>query len=100
MDSDVSALKRASEATAFAESDFGKHYLKRLRDAKARHLASVMDVTLTETFRAHSGTIAATIQSELDYFAIARKVTTSPTFKKRVLDALSRRSSKEAVPIV
>ncbi|MBO1267084.1 hypothetical protein [Arthrobacter cavernae] len=93
--SDYDSLQITQDAVAFAKSKFGKHYLKRLEKAKARYLELTMNEELTDNFRAHAGTKAATVQLEIDYFMTAQTVADTPTFMKRLRDKINARREKE-----
>lgn len=98
MSSDYSGLDLATDATSFADSRFGQHYLARLEASRRRHLEIAMDTTLNDSFRAHAATKAATVQSEIDYFTTSRNVLKDPTLLERLKAAV--RSKEGPEPIV
>lgn len=85
----------ASDATAFAESRFGKHYLQRLTEAKERALRAAMNVELTDSQRAHAGTEAAVYEAEFGYFQTAQTITKDSSMLKRLRDGFQKRLAKE-----
>lgn len=81
------ALAIAHEATAFAKSRFGQHYLQRLADLKQLHLEATMNIVLSDSERAHHGSLAKAKDEELDYFRAAQLVT-EPNVVKRILNQI------------
>lgn len=95
--SEYNTVTRAGHAVEFAQSQFGLHYLARLETAKARHLKVVMNLSLSDSVRAHAGTSAATVQSELDYFTNSQLVLTDPTFLARLQSKLAGKETPEPI---
>ena len=91
-------IQLVNDATTFADSKFGQHYLVRLRKALKRHLDAAMDTKLSDSQRAHAATKAATVQSELEYFEIAKSVQETPSLLDRLRRKLRR--EEESDPIV
>lgn len=94
--SDYDPAQLVHDANEFADSRFGAHYMERLEAAKQRAVAQTMDKRLTDSERAHAGTVAATLQAEINYFNIARTVKVTPS----LMDKLRRKfKEKEATDI-
>jgi len=74
----------ARDAHAFVASPFGKHYLARLSKAHDRCLTAVMDLELTDSYRANMASKASAIAAELEYFTIAESILNNPTILKRL----------------
>lgn len=79
------------DAVAFAESQFGQHYLARLEKAKKRALDDAMDLDLSDTYRVHRASQAASKQDEIDYFATAQRVYDDPSLMKKLRDKVLKR---------
>ena len=84
------------DATKFADSQFGQHYLARLKAAKKRAVADALDISLTTEFRAQRGAQAAAIDKEINYFRLAVMRVKEPTKFDRML----HRKAKEEGPDV
>jgi hypothetical protein len=63
-----SLIDKANDATAFVATAFGKHYLARLNKKRAAALEVAMDLTFTDSHRAHQATIASALTKEIEYF--------------------------------
>lgn len=88
MASKYNPIDLANDASQFAVSRFGQHYLDRLRTAKERELKKAMDSSFNDSYRAHAATKASAVQDELDYFDIAKGFKNSPELIKRLSDKL------------
>lgn len=95
--SEYSGLDLATDATAFADSHFGQHYLARLEASRKRHIDIAMNTELNDSFRAHAATKAATVQSELNYFATSRNVLKDPSLLDRLKDAVRGRETPDLI---
>ena len=84
----------SQDATRFANSRFGKHYLARLERLKTVHLTAAMKVDFTDSYRAHRASKAAAIDSELEFFRIARTIQESPSLLKRLRKKLLGREEE------
>ena len=93
MDSSYDAVTRTEDAVRFAESQFGRHHLKRLEKRRKQYQELAEDTQYTDSYRAHMATKASVYKSELDYFATAQKVKDDPTMMKRLIDKLSRKGA-------
>lgn len=87
----------AADAVEFASSRFGKHYLARLEASRQRHLDLAMNSELTDSFRAHAATKAATVQSEIDYFATSQSVMANPTLVAKLRAKLSKKEDPKPI---
>ena len=67
----MDTLRLTQEATMFAESDFGQHYMSRLRQLRQSALDQQMDRSLDSTSRIWLAAQASTLDAEIQYFAIA-----------------------------
>lgn len=83
--------KLAFDATTFAESDLGRHYMARLEASKARYLDAAMNDAFSDSYRSHQASKAAVCEAELDWFRTAKTVTTSPQLLQRLKDKLMSR---------
>lgn len=88
----------AQDATAFAQSRFGQHYLARLEKTVERAQSIAESLEYTDNHRAHQSTKAATLKAELDYFKTAQTVVDSPVLLRRLRDGFRKRTGKEASP--
>ncbi|PPG91550.1 MULTISPECIES: hypothetical protein [unclassified Rathayibacter] len=95
--SEYSGLDLATDATAFASSRFGQHYLARLEASRKRHIEIAMNTELNDSYRAHAATKAATVQSEIDYFTTSRNVLADPTLLERLKAAVRGRETPEPI---
>ena len=85
----------AKDATAFASSNFGKHYLERLASTRERHLKDAMNSNYNDSFRAHAATKAAAVQDEIDYFDTAKKIRNSPDLIARLTSKFKKEESPD-----
>jgi hypothetical protein len=77
-------IELSRDATAFAKSRFGQHYLARLEDAQKRHLEAAMNIDFTDSYRSHRASKAAAIASEIEYFKIAQTIQETPSLMERL----------------
>lgn len=84
MPSDYRTVDIARDAAAFANSRFGKHYLKRLKKSHARALRVTLDKSYSDSYRANSASEAAVYASELEYFEIAHSIASNPSLVRRL----------------
>lgn len=95
---DYPSIAIAADAAEFASTRFGKHYLARLEASRQRHLELAMNSELTDSFRAHAATKAATVQSEIDYFATSQAVMKDPSLVAKMRAKLIKK--EDSKPIV
>lgn len=88
MSSEYGTVEIVHDATTFAASRFGQHYLDRLKDKKADALNVAMDMSFNDSFRAHSATVAKSVQDELDYFDGLQRIKNKPATMKKLADVL------------
>ena len=88
MDSKYGTVEIVHDATSFAASRFGKHYLERLQAKKDDALTAAMNLTYTDSFRAHSATVAKSVQDELDYFEAVQRIKNKPELMKSLAERL------------
>jgi len=74
----------ARDAHGFAASPFGKHYLARLKKAHDRCMTAVMDLELTDSYRANMASKASAVAAEIEYFTIAGSILNNPTVLQRL----------------
>lgn len=96
MDKDYTTEMIARDATAFAASDFGKHYLDRLEKAHERCMTAVMNVELSDSYRANMASKASAVSAELEYFEIAKSIINNPKLLQRLRDKLNKKEEKAA----
>ena len=77
-------IEISADATEFANSRFGNHYLARLKSSKKRHLDAAMNITFTDSYRAHRASKAAALTSEIEYFKIAQTIQETPSLLNRL----------------
>ena len=88
-------VQLVKDATAFARSDFGKHFLKKLEHRVAECRSNAVDMRLTRTERADWGVVASEAQRQLDYFITAQKTASDPNLLQRLAEGFKKRMSKE-----
>lgn len=88
MDSKYGTSDIVNDATSFASSRFGKHYLERLASKKGDALNAAMNMDFTDSYRAHSATVAKSVQDELDYFEAVQRIKNNPSLMKTLADRL------------
>lgn len=93
--SDYTGEQITRDAVAFAESRFGKHYLRRLKSARQRALEEAEDLTFTDSYRANRASQAAAVRAEIDYFATAKKIKNDPKLMRKLIEAARNRKQKE-----
>lgn len=89
----------ANDASHFAASRFGKHYLQRLEQIKERELSVAMDTRYSDSFRAHAGTRAAAVKDEIDYFTIAQSIKNKPELLARMSEKLGIKKKEEPIDV-
>ena len=94
---DYPSIAIAADAVEFANSRFGKHYIARLEASRQRHLDLVMNTELTDSFRAHAATKAATVQSELDYFTTSQAVMNNPSLVAKLRAKLTKKEDPKPI---
>ncbi len=94
MRSDYDSLEKAADAQAFARTRFGKHYVARLTQLRDDALKVSMDISYTDSFRAHKATQAAVYEQEITYFQIAQTIQENKGILQKVRARLDAR--KEA----
>lgn len=99
MQSNYSPVDLASDASNFATSRFGKHYLERLEQIKERELRVAMDTRYSESFRAHAATKAAAVTDELDYFQTAQTIRNKPELLSRLSAKLALKKKGEPIDV-
>jgi hypothetical protein len=88
MDSKYGTVEIVHDATTFAASRFGQHYLDRLKTKKDDALNAAMNLSYTDSFRSHSATVAKSVQDELDYFDAVQRIKNKPALMKTLADRL------------
>lgn len=95
---DYDPIQKASDATKFAESRFGKHYLARLQSVREGHYRAARTLQrdgAKDTLLAAAIARADEIDGELAYFAQAREIVTQPKLRERILKNLKRKSADD-----
>lgn len=90
-------VKKAQDATKFAESRFGQHYLATLETVRDSHYqkarqhqqAGNRDLAFAEIARADEA------DTQLGYFTQAQVIVNSPTLMKKMMDKFKARTTKE-----
>lgn len=85
----------AHDATEFAESRFGQHYLTRIEGFRQSYLAQTQNEGLSDSQRAHAGSRAAVVADEIAYFQTAKTITSDPSLIKRIRDNLEKKLKGE-----
>jgi hypothetical protein len=88
-------VQLVQDATKFARSRFGRHYMKRLDDRSASFLANTTDMRLTNEERANYGLRAAEIAAEIDYFRTAQATVANPSLLERLRQGFKKRKEAE-----
>lgn len=95
---DYDPIAKAQDATAFAESRFGKHYLERLESVRDGHYRSARTL---QRDGADLALIAAEIaradetDGEIAYFAQAKEISTNPTLMERIRKNLRKKENAD-----
>jgi hypothetical protein len=97
MSSPYDPVKLAQDATAFADSDFGAHYLARLISLRNDQYAIVRSDKYTDSQRAHAGTRADVLSGEIEYFNTARTIQSDQSLIQRVRTNFERRMKKRDI---
>lgn len=97
MTDDYDPIQKAQDATRFAESRFGQHYLKRLAEVRDGHYRQAR--TLLKEGQPESQIIAAIARAdeadgELAYFAQAREIATDRKLMDRIRENIKKRLPK------
>jgi hypothetical protein len=94
--SEYDPIQKAQDATEFAKSRFGQHYLARLTEVRENHY-----VQARQDRKAGSDSLALghldradEIDGEIAYFAQAKEITESPTLMKRIRESLEKKRKK------
>lgn len=79
------------DAVKFAQSKFGRHYLKKLRTMTADYSNSAKDRRLSNEQRGEFGLRAAEIDDLLAYFKTAQTIAESPDLLTRLREGFKKR---------
>ena len=82
------SLALAHEAVSFTQSEFGKHYLKRLETIRDDYRRKAEDVRATESESRAFSLKASAYDDEIGYFRTATEIVTNPGIVKRLTDKL------------
>lgn len=93
-DPNYDPVQRTQDAVAFAQSRFGQHYLQSLQSAVEDAQKVAENLELSDSYRAHHATKAATLKTELDYFKTAQTIIETPTLLKKLKEGVQRRLNK------
>lgn len=96
---DYDPISKAQDATKFAESRFGQHYLARLAMVRDNHYTRARQLQKegAEDHRVAAEIARADeIEGELGYFAQAQVIATNPTMIDRIKKNLKRKSKEAA----
>jgi hypothetical protein len=99
MDNEYTSEQKLIDAVQFATSRFGLHYLGRLRSAYDRCMTDVLNVALTDSYRANRASQAQAIQAELDYFTTAEATVRNPSLMERLRAAVTKKKEAETPDI-
>lgn len=83
------------DAVKFAQSKFGRHYLKKLASMSTDYTSSAKDRRLTNEQRGEYGLRAAEIDDLIAYFKTAQTVAKSPDLLERLKRGYRKRMGKE-----
>lgn len=93
---DYPKLQVIHDTTAFLETPLGKHRIKQLEYLRELAINTAQNPDLTDNYRAHRMTEAATYAKIIDVFKTAEIVQDSPELMKRLRDKEKERSKKQA----
>lgn len=97
--SDYTAIEKAQDATAFASSRFGKHYIQRLGDVRDNHYRRARTLQRDgSTLAAVAAEIARAdeIDGEINYFIQAQEISQNPTLIERIRKNLKRKEDPDS----
>lgn len=95
MSSAYDPVQLVKDATRFARTDFGKHYIAKLEQRVEECKQGAVDLRLSREDRADLALIASEAQRQLDYFTAAQKTASDPNLLKRLADGFKKRMAKE-----
>jgi hypothetical protein len=95
--STYSLIAKATDATAFTQTRFGKHYLKRLTKKLDAALEIVMDKTYSNSYRANAGTEASMLKKELEYFQLMKDTLSDPATMAKLRAKAEEAKAKKTV---
>jgi hypothetical protein len=85
----------ARDATAFASSKFGQHYIKRLVEAGERHRSAAKQLDIPKDLADRHTQRAAVYEGELEYFRIAEDIQRNPTLMNQLQAKLAGREAPD-----
>lgn len=91
------ALTLSQDATTFAKSRFGKHYIARITRLREGHLEVAQNMEFTDSYRANSASKASALGAELEFFNIAQTIQTEPTLLERLKKKLMKGGEEPTV---
>lgn len=83
----------ALDATKFARSQFGKHYMLHLKRLKDYYIDIAINGKDREE-RADAGIVAAEYQKTIDYFVTQQTIASSPSILEKLRKAFKERMNK------
>ena len=84
------SLALAHEAVTFSRSEFGKHYLARLRMIRDDYRKKAEDIRATESESRAFSLKASAYEDEIGYFKTATEIVSNPSIVKRLTDKLKK----------
>jgi len=84
------ALALSQDATAFAKSRFGVHYVSRLTRLRDTYLDIAQNLEFSDSYRANHASKAAALASELEFFQIAQTIQATPSLLQRLKKKLMK----------
>lgn len=87
-------VQLTKDATTFARSKFGRHYLAKLEARVAECRTGAVDLRLSRDDRADYGLLASEAQRQLDYFKTAQQTASNPNLLRQMAENFKKRMGR------
>jgi hypothetical protein len=90
-------VQLVKDATKFARSQFGQHYLNKLEARVSECTRNAVNPAINRSDRADWGLLASEAQRQIDYFKTAQATAASPTLLQKLAEGFKARMKKEDI---
>lgn len=91
------SLSIARAANEFANTEFGKHYIQRLKGLRKDLLKKSMDRNLTDYQKSSYASEAYSYNSEIEYFEIAHSIISNPDIISKLRSKLKDKEFNDII---
>lgn len=95
MQPDYEPIQLATDATRFARSKFGVHYLGRLERRQAQLVATALKASTPNTDKLKALAQHAALSDEIEFFRVSQQIKSDPSLLQRLRDGAAKRLKRE-----